>query len=90
MTREELTVAVAAKTGITREFSSEVVTAVFETIADIIRDGDKVTVTDFGTFFLGQRAARQGRNPRTGEKIEIPARKVPRFTPAKKLKEIAK
>jgi DNA-binding protein HU-beta len=90
MNKEELVAAVAAKTGVTKKSAEEAVNAVFDTITDIIRDGDKVTVSGFGTFFLGQRAARLGRNPRTGETVHIPARKVPRFTPGKNLKEMAK
>jgi DNA-binding protein HU-beta len=49
-----------------------------------------VTISGFGTFFLAERAARMGRNPRTGEEVHIAARKVPRFIPGKKLKEMAR
>lgn len=90
MNKEELVTAVAGKTGMTKKSAEEAVNAVFDTIADIIRDGDKVTVSGFGTFFLGQRAARRGRNPKTGAEVQIPACKVPRFTPGKKLKEMAR
>jgi len=90
MNKEELATAVAAKTGITKKVAEEAVNAVFDTIADVVRDGDKVTVAGFGTFALIERAARKGRNPKTGEMIEIAPTKAPRFTPGKKLKEMAK
>jgi DNA-binding protein HU-beta len=90
MNKEELVTAVAAKTGMTKKTGEETVNAVFDTIADVIRDGDKVTISGFGTFFLAERAARTGRNPRTGEEVHIAARKVPRFIPGKKLKEMAR
>ena len=90
MNKEELVTAVAAKTGLTKKSAEEAVAAVFDTITDVIRDGDKVTLSGFGTFFLAQRAARLGRNPKTGAEVHIPACKVPRFTPGKKLKEMAK
>ncbi|MCX6601498.1 MAG: HU family DNA-binding protein [bacterium] len=90
MNKDELVTAVAAKTGMTKKTAEETVNAVFDTISDVIRDGDKVTISGFGTFFLAERAARTGRNPRTGEEVHISARKVPRFIPGKKLKEMAK
>ena len=90
MNKDELVTAVAAKTGMTKKTAEETVNAVFDTIADVIRDGDKVTISGFGTFFLTERAARTGRNPRTGEEVHIAARKVPRFIPGKKLKEMAR
>ncbi|HEY3294110.1 MAG TPA: HU family DNA-binding protein [bacterium] len=90
MNKEELATAVAAKTGITKKTAEEVVTAMLDTISDIVRDGDKVTLAGFGTFALVERAARKGRNPKTGQMIEIAATKAPRFTPGKKLKEMAR
>jgi len=89
MNKDELATAVAAKTGITKRTAEEVVNAVLDTIADVVRDGDRVTLSGFGTFALVERAARKGRNPKTGNMIVIAARKAPRFTPGKKLKEMA-
>ena len=90
MNKEELVTALAAKTGLTKRSAEEVVNALTETIMDIVRDGDKVTIAGFGTFLLAERAARLGRNPKTGEEIRIPPRKVPRFLPGKTFRELAK
>jgi len=89
MNKDELVTAVSVKAGITKKVAEDVVNAVFETISDVVRDGDKVTLAGFGTFALVERAPRKGRNPKTGSMIEIAARKMPRFTPGKKLKEMA-
>lgn len=90
MNKEELVNAVAAKSGLSKKGAEETVQAVFDTIRDAVWDGDKVTVAGFGTFLLTERAARTGRNPRTGEPVEIAARKVPKFTPGKQFKEYGK
>jgi DNA-binding protein HU-beta len=90
MNKDELATAVAAKTGFTKRAAEDAVNAVFETIMDIVRDGDRVTIAGFGTFALIERAARKGRNPKTGKMIEIPARKAARFSPGKTLRELAK
>jgi DNA-binding protein HU-beta len=90
MNKEELVTAVAAKTGLQKKGAEEAVQTVFDTIRDAVWDGDKVTVAGFGTFLLTERAARTGRNPRTGESVEIAARKVPKFTPGKQFKEYVK
>ncbi|MBU0508617.1 HU family DNA-binding protein [bacterium] len=90
MNKAELVTAVAAKTGMTKRSAEEVVNALFDTITDAVRDGDKVTVSGFGTFLLVERAARLGRNPKTGQEIHIAARKMPRFIPGKTFREMAK
>ncbi|MFZ5432620.1 MAG: HU family DNA-binding protein [Calditrichota bacterium] len=90
MNKAELVTAVAAKTGMTKRSAEETLDAVLDTITDAVRDGDKVAVTGFGTFLLTERAARIGRNPKTGEEIQIAARKLPRFIPGKKFREMAK
>lgn len=89
MNKEELATALAAKTGLTKKSAEETLNAVLETILDVVRDGDKVTISGFGTFLLVERAARKGRNPKTGEEIHIAARKLPRFIPGKRFKEMA-
>ncbi len=90
MNKAELVTAVAAKTGMTKRSAEETLDAVLDTITDAVRDGDKVAVTGFGTFLLTERAARIGRNPKTGEEIQIAARKLPRFIPGRKFREMAK
>lgn len=58
-----------------------------ETIADTLSKGEKVTLVGFGSFQVMERKAREGRNPQTGEKLQIPAKKVPKFRAGKKLRE---
>jgi DNA-binding protein HU-beta len=90
MNKDELATALAAKTGLTKMSAEEVLAAVLETIMDVVRDGDRVTLAGFGTFALIERAPRIGRNPKTGEPIAIAGRKAPRFIPSKAFKEMAR
>ena len=87
MTRAELIVNVAEKAGSDRKTSERAVAATFETIKEALIKGDKVQVLGFGTFEVRERAARKGRNPRTGEEIEIESSKLPSFKAGKSLKE---
>jgi len=87
MTKVELINAVAAKTGLTKKDSEKAVSAVFGTIADTLKAGDKVSLVGFGTFDVKTRAAREGINPRTKEKIQIAASKLPTFKAGKALKD---
>jgi DNA-binding protein HU-beta len=87
MNKLELIQAVAAKTGQTKRASEEMLDTILNTIKDSVSDGDKVTLVGFGTFAMLERSARQGRNPRTGQTIHIPAKKVPRFIPGKEFKD---
>ena len=87
MTRAELVVNVAGKSGLTKKDSEKAVAAVFETIKQALIEGDKVQVLGFGTFEIRPRSARKGRNPQSGEEIEIPASKLPSFKAGKALKE---
>ena len=87
MTRAELIVNVAEKADIDRKVVEKVVAATFETIKTALIEGDKVQVLGFGTFENRTRAPRKGRNPRTGEEIEIKASKLPSFKAGKTLKE---
>lgn len=80
-------VAKVAETGITKKQAGEVVDAVISAIKDALAKGEKVSLVGFGTFSVKERAAREGRNPRTGKKIKIPKKKVPVFKPGKELKE---
>lgn len=90
MNKEELVERVAGKTGLTKKDALEAVNTTLNTITGALRKGDKVTLVGFGTFLVRRRAAREGRNPQTGAKIKIPARKVPAFSAGKDLKSAIK
>lgn len=80
----------AEKMGVTKKQGVEWVDAFVEIVTNTLRKGDKVNITGFGIFKVSDRKAREGRNPRTGETIQIAASKKPRFTPGKVLKEAVK
>jgi len=86
MNRAELVNEVAERTGSKKAEVSRIVNAVFEVMRDAFRAGERVTIVGFGSFRIVDRAARTGRDPKTGKPIEIPARKVVRFKPGKNLK----
>ncbi len=79
MNKSELIASVAEKTGIQKKDAEKVVSAVFDVIVDTLAAGDKVQIVSFGTFEVRTRNAREGRNPRTKEPIQIPASKLPVF-----------
>jgi DNA-binding protein HU-beta len=87
MNKQELIDQVAASTGLSKAEATAAVDAVFATIAQEIASGDTVRVPGFGNFGVADRAARQGRNPATGEPVAIPARRLPKFGPARTLKD---
>ena len=87
MTKAELVANVAEKAGLTKKDTDKAVSAVFETIKQALVEGDKVQVLGFGTFEIRERSARKGRNPQSGEEIDIPASKLPSFKAGKALKE---
>ena len=87
MTRAELIINVAEKAGLDRKSAEKAVTATFEAIKLALIEGDKVQVLGFGTFENRTRAARKGRNPRTGEEIKIKPSKLPSFKAGKGLKD---
>ncbi|GAB7386255.1 HU family DNA-binding protein [Bacillaceae bacterium] len=87
MNKTELIARVAEMTNLTKKDATRAVEAVFEAITEALRNGDKVQLIGFGNFEVRERAARKGRNPQTGEEIEIAASKVPAFKPGKALKE---
>ena len=87
MTRAELVINVAEKAKIDRKIAEKAVAATFETIKLALIEGDKGQVLGFGTFENRTRAARKGRNPRTGEEIDIKASSLPSFKAGKSLKE---
>ncbi len=87
MTKKELIDLVSKKANLTTKASREAVRAFINGIRDSLKRGEKVVITGFGTFSIRKRAARSGRNPKTGERITISARKAPGFTPGKTLKK---
>ena len=87
MTKVELVNAVAAKAGLSKKDSDKAVSAVLDAITETLAAGEKVSLVGFGTFEVKERAAREGINPRTKEKIIIPASKLPSFKAGKALKE---
>jgi DNA-binding protein HU-beta len=87
MNKSELIDRVAAATGKTKKESALVVEAVLDSISEALRNGEKVSLVGFGNFEVRERAARTGRNPQTGETIQIEASRVPAFRPGKQLKE---
>ncbi len=87
MTKTDLVEAIQEKTSLSKKDASSVLDATLEAITQALVQEEKVSLVGFGTFQVSHRKARTGQNPQTGEKIEIPARKVPKFTPGKSLKE---
>lgn len=87
MKKDELIGLVSESASITKKSAGEAFNAVFETVASALEKGEPISLTGFGSFKVVKRAAREGRNPSTGEKIEIPASKGIKFTPAAALKE---
>ena len=87
MTKRELIEIVSKKANLTNKASKDAVQAIINSIRDSLKRGEKVVITGFGTFSVRKRIERVGRNPKTGEKITISARKAPGFTPGKTLKK---
>ncbi|ABB39548.1 histone family protein DNA-binding protein [Oleidesulfovibrio alaskensis G20] len=91
MTKAELVQKIAAKAGMNSKTQAEsALDATIAVITEALSAGDSVTFTGFGSFKVAERAARKGRNPRTGEEMTIPASKVVKFTPGKALKDAVK
>ncbi len=90
MNKEELVERIASKTGLTKKDAMDAINTTLDTVTMTLRKGDKVTLVGFGTFLVRRLRARDGRNPQTGARIKIPAKKVPRFTPGKELKAAIK
>ena len=80
----------ASSTGLTKKDATAAVDAVFSTIQETLAKGEKVQLIGFGNFEVRERAARKGRNPQTGQEIQIAASKVPAFKPGKALKDAVK
>lgn len=86
MTKQDL-VSKVAEVGLTKKQAAEAVNAVFDSIKDALVADEKVSLVGFGSFSVKKRAAREGRNPRTGETLKIKAKKVPVFKAGKALKD---
>jgi DNA-binding protein HU-beta len=85
--KNELIAQVSDETGLSKSESTKAVDCVFDTIVNELKGGGDVRLVGFGTFSVARRAASQGRNPRTGEAIKIPASKQPKFKAGKSLKD---
>jgi DNA-binding protein HU-beta len=87
LNKNDLIAAVMNDAGLTKKDASNAVDGVFSAITDALKGGQEVRLVGFGTFSVAHRAASQGRNPRTGEPIQIPASKQPKFKAGKALKD---
>ncbi len=90
LTKKDIIELVAKKANLTNKASRESIQTFLNVIRDSLRRGEKVVITGFGTFSVRSRAARIGRNPKTGEKITLAARKAPGFSPGKTFKKAIK
>ncbi len=90
MNKTELIGAVAKKAELTKKDTEKVINSFIDVVQETLAEGDTVAILGFGTFLTRDRSARMGRNPQTGEPIEIPAAKVPAFRPGKGLREAVK
>ncbi len=88
MTKLEVATMLRDRTGISQKQAMEAVELFLESIKESLKDGDKVSLVGFGTFYLKTKDARNGRNPRTGEQIKIPAKSVVAFKPGKEFREL--
>ena len=87
LTKADLVEEVARVTQLTKKQAESIVNLVFQTIVDSLRAGRKIELRGFGSFRIRNRGARIGRNPKTGEKVEVPPKRIPYFKPGKELKE---
>ena len=87
MNKTELVAAIAEKAELSKKDAEKALKAFTETVAEQLKNGDKIQLVGFGTFEVAERAARTGKNPQTGEAIKIPASKAPKFKAGKALKD---
>ena len=90
MNKAELVALVSEKVDLTKKATEEVINILFDTISETLETGEKVVISGFGTFEIRTRVARVGRNPRTGEDIDIPRQKTPAFKSGKVLKNMVR
>ncbi len=88
MTKADLIDEVAKNSLLSKKDAEAIVQAVLDSIVESLKDGGKVELRGFGSFRLRERSSREGRNPKTGEKVFVPAKKVPYFKPGKDLREL--
>ena len=88
MTKAELIEEVSRVSDLTKKHSEIIVDTVFKSVINALHRGDKIELRGFGSFRIRQRESRKGRNPKTGEKVDVPAKKVPYFKQGKELKEL--
>ena len=88
MTKAALVEEVARVAELTRKHSEVIVDAVFESIVNALQRGEKIELRGFGSFRLRRREPRKGRNPKTGDRVDVPSKRVPYFKPGKELKEL--
>ena len=88
MTKAELVEEVARTTQLTKKHAEIIVNTVFDSIVSSLKEGEKIELRGFGSFRLRRREPRKGRNPKTGDKVDVPPKKVPYFKPGKELKEL--
>ncbi len=87
MNKTELVAAMAEKAGLSKKDAEAALKAFTDTVAEELKKGDKIALVGFGTFEVSERAAREGRNPQTGEPMKIAASKAPKFKAGKALKD---
>ncbi len=88
MTKAELIEEVSRVVEMTRKDSEVIVEAIFDSVVKALRTGDKIEIRGFGSFRTRQRQPRVGRNPKTGARVEVPAKRIPYFKPSKELKDL--
>jgi integration host factor subunit beta len=88
MTKADLIEEVARVTDVTRRDSEVIVETIFDSVVHSLRAGDKIEIRGFGSFRTRQRNSRVGRNPKTGDRVDVPAKKIPFFKPSKELKDL--
>lgn len=88
MTKAELVEEVAKTTQLTKKHAELIVNTVFESIVTSLKDGDKIELRGFGSFRIRNRGPRIGRNPKTGDRVDVPPKRIPYFKPGKELKEL--
>jgi integration host factor subunit beta len=88
MTKADLIEEVSTLAEVTRKDGEVIVETIFDSIVKSLRSGDKIEIRGFGSFRTRQRKPRIGRNPKTGARVEVPAKKIPFFKPSKELKDL--
>ncbi len=88
MTKADLIEEVSRVVEFTRKESEVIVEAIFDSVVKSLRDGDKIEIRGFGSFRTRQRQSRIGRNPKTGARVDVPAKRIPYFKPSKELQDL--